>query len=462
MFIPPMDRPIEDMKTPDLKPFLQNLQGNILQGHGRDHATLLFITFGPRLSDGSIDPVGAKAWIRSIGQTRITSAYEQEQQKTDPTRLATFQTLALSSRGYEFLSLRRPRDGAFRDGMQKRGPILNDAPVTQWEAPYQVDPENIHALLLIANKDAALIANEVSRIRGEIDSFGGRVLIEERAEQLKDSKEKNIEHFGYRDGVSQPLLIRDDDAPKKPEFDQHAPLKLALTEDPAGSERFGSYLVFRKLEQNPSGFEASVNAVTSAPGSALTVELAGAMTIGRFKDGTPVVTHTAPLGPNADLIDFDYSTDKDAEKCPFHAHIRKVNPRGEIPFIVNILAREQKRRIVRRAITYGARPDLQTPGTPPPVWGVGLLFMCYQNDIADQFEFIQDTWANNRNFLKPNVGLDPVIGQSRHTPPAANESPSWPNSWGSATKRPIPFDSAVRLKGGEYFFVPSMETLRTI
>jgi len=457
-----MDRPIDDINHPDLKPFLQNLQGNILKGHGRENATLLFLTFGPRLSDKSIDPAGAKAWIRSIGQARITSAYEQEQQKSAPGGLATFQTLALSSRGYEFLSLRRPKDGAFRDGLQKRGPILRDAPVTQWETPYKEDPANIHALLLISNKDPAIIEIEVNRVRNEIDVFGGRVLVEERATQIKDSSGEGIEHFGYRDGVSQPLLIRDHNAPKKPEFDQHAPLKLVLSEDPSGSDRFGSYLVFRKLEQNPSGFEASVNAVANTLGNPMSAELAGAMTIGRFKDGTPVVAHSSPQGSAGDEQDFDYRTDKKAKKCPLHAHIRKVNPRGEIPFIINILAKEQKRRIVRRGITYGARPDLMTSGMPAPVWGVGLLFMCYQNDIADQFEFIQDTWANNRNFLKADVGLDPVIGQSKHSPPAANERQSWPKNWGSETDQQVPFNPAVRLKGGEYFFVPSMETLKSI
>jgi len=461
MFIPQMDKPLDDITHPSLDPFLRSLQGNILKGHGRDHAAVLIINFGP--SDGTrADPVAAKAWIRSIGSTRITSAYEQERQK-DPALngLATFQTLALSSRGYEFLSSRRPKDGAFRDGLQKRGAMLNDPPVPQWEPPYQQDPRDIHGLLLIANKDPNLITDEVAKVANELATFGGRVLIEERADQLKDSQDENIEHFGYRDGVSQPLLIREPKAPHEPAFDQHAPLKLVLTEDPAGTERFGSYLVYRKLEQDPKGFETGIDQVVSTAGINMDKDLVGAMAIGRFKDGTPVVTEKSAMGPKGDEIDFDYSADKDATKCPFHAHIRKVNPRGEIPFLLNLLAKEQRRRIVRRGITYGARPDLSPAGGSAPQWGVGLLFMCYQNDIADQFEFIQDTWANNRNFRKSNAGLDPVIGQSGHSNPQPNEFPNWPVEWGSNTKLKVQFDRVIRLVGGEYFFAPSMETLRT-
>jgi len=106
MFIPSMDKPLDDITHPNLEPFLRNLQGNILKAHGRKHAAVLVISFG--LSDGNgADPVSAKAWIRSIASTRITSAFEQERQKfTDLNGLATFQTLALSSRGYEFLSVR--------------------------------------------------------------------------------------------------------------------------------------------------------------------------------------------------------------------------------------------------------------------------------------------------------------------------------------------------------------------
>ena len=36
----------------------------------------------------------------------------------------------------------------------------------------------------------------------------------------------------------------------------------------------------------------------------------------------------------------------------------------------------------------------------------GLLFMCYQKDIATQFEFIQLKFANNPRFPAPDLDLN--------------------------------------------------------
>ena len=462
MFIPSMEKTIDDITRPELQDFLRNLQGNILKSHGRDHTAVLIITFGP--PDPSAQPLAAKAWIRAMAENnRITSAYEQEQQKRPERKGADmFQTLALSSRGYEFLSTRRPPDGAFRDGMQKRRSILKDLPVAKWEAPYQKDPGEIHALLQIAHKDRGPIDTEVAQVKKDIAAFGGRVLIEERGEQIRDGNREAIEHFGYRDGVSQPLFVRSIDDPQNPRFDQHSPLKLVLAPDPSGSQRFGSYLVFRKLEQNPKKFDDGINAVVGTSGMKVNAQLAGAMTIGRFKDGTPVVLHDTAQGIGGDELDFDYGEDDDGQKCPFAGHVRKVNPRGEIPFLINLFAREQRRRIARRGITYGGqRPDM-TNGGALPTGGVGLLFMCYQNDIADQFEFIQETWANNSDFRKSDVGLDPIIGQTENNPRKVEELPRWPVEWGTGEKKHVINGDYVSLRGGEYFFAPSMATLKSI
>lgn len=452
------------MATPDLneafdseavgtESFLRKLQGNILKSHGRRHASILLLNFGP--TDGTANLPLAKAWIRQMGITKITSAFEQEAQKAAPGKVATFRSLALSSRGYELLGLRRPKDGAFRDGMQKRRSILEDRPITEWEQRYRIDPDEIHALLLMANSSPAILDAEVKLVAGEVTEFGGRILIEERGDQQVDMNDEPIEHFGYRDGVSQPQLIKDPASPADPKFDQDTPLRRVLAEDPSGPDRFGSYLVYRKLEQNVRGFNDSV--VNVAEMLRQDPIMVGAMAIGRFKDGTPVVDNAAPSGNRGDDSDFNYDSDTHGRKCPFHAHIRKVNPRGEIPFLLDIFAREKTRRIARRGITYGERIAGDEPNS-----GVGLLFMCYQNDIADQFEFIQKTWANNRRFLKSDTGLDPVIGQSSNPGLDEKEFPNWPSEWGSHIKQKINFGEFVRLMGGEYFFAPSMDTLQSI
>jgi len=90
----------------------------------------------------------------------------------------------------------------------------------------------------------------------------------------------------------------------------------------------------------------------------------------------------------------------------------------------------------------------------------------FQSDIARQFEFIQRTWVDNPNFpellLLPglNTGDDALIGQH---PRAAQK---WPRTWGRSGRfvdRPrFNFGDYVRLRGGEYFFTPSLSSLKNL
>ncbi len=106
---------------------------------------------------------------------------------------------------------------------------------------------------------------------------------------------EELEHFGFRDGVSQPLFLkRDIDKEREhsdfSKWDPRAPLNLVLFKDPLGKEKesYGSFLVFRKLEQNVKGWN---NDVVNNLAKKLNVpdELARAYTMGRFQDGTVVV-----------------------------------------------------------------------------------------------------------------------------------------------------------------------------
>lgn len=116
-------------------------------------------------------------------------------------------------------------------------------------------------------------------------------------------------------------------------------------------------------------------------------------------------------------------------------------------------------RTARRGITYGTR--LEDPDThelvDQPNDGVGLLFMSYQASIENQFRFMQTVWANNENFPEAGVGIDPIIGQrgtlGQHWPPVYNSTA------GAIQKL---FAGFVTLKGGEYFFAPSIAGLRKL
>lgn len=395
----------------------------------------------------------------------------------------------LSAEGYKYLGFEVNKFGnngsRFRDGMkdQKDG-FLEDAieavidtsnkdpkPDT-WEEPYQ---NTIHAMVLLAQDwqggEAlrATIDNEVRPgMAGIVEVVGveeGHVL-RNNAAQAQDKNEppsegegsgkgQPIEHFGYLDGRSQPLFLKGDIDKEQGGmdlWDPTAPLSLALVPDPFGSaeDSYGSYFVFRKLEQDVNAFNEAVSAL--ADYMDVNPDVAGALAVGRFKDGTPITLQR--MAGLRDVNNFEFEgIDKSGDRCPAHAHIRKVNPRGTTPF--TSLEDERKRRIVRRGIPYGAPEDV---GTSP----VGLLFMCYQSNIKEQFEFMQRTWADNPNFPKVLVlartGDDPIIGQDTD----ANAEQYWPTHWGEDRRVSFNFGSYVTLRGGEYFFAPSITFLSAI
>jgi deferrochelatase/peroxidase EfeB len=200
------------------------------------------------------------------------------------------------------------------------------------------------------------------------------------------------------------------------------------------------------------------------------VALAGAYMVGRFKDGTPVVDQREP-GLTSLPNNFTYDADVDGVRCPVQAHIRKANPRGDKQrqFAVP-LTQERTARIARRGISFG--PVTLDPG---PKDKVGLLFLCAQSSIADQFEFIQAAWADNEDFLRPGSGLDPVIGQlPAGKPRDAAVAQPWPKVYASHNQLdfsqtpPVATDPYfpqrvgqwVTMRGGEYFFVPSLSALK--
>jgi hypothetical protein len=60
--------------------------------------------------------------------------------------------------------------------------------------------------------------------------------------------------------------------------------------------------------------------------------------------------------------------------------------------------------------------------------------------------------------LQHNTGDDPLIGQGR------DEAQRWPKRWNAPEKgrKSINFEAAVKLRGGEYFFAPSLPFLKSL
>lgn len=507
-----------------LQDVFEDLQGNVLNGHGRDQAVLLFLQF----SSTRIDE--AKEQLAVLGAHWVTSAKAQlaaaEQFKATGDDGGLFVHVALSAAGYRALGVaadRIPSGAALRNrpaqltindrqvtfyerdvfaqGMKARRAALQDPAEAQWEEGLRAD---IHALVIIAddsntdliNGEAQLrtmfeanATNPIARVVSTQRGFGLRRRFFDREGEPKFGE--NVEHFGYVDGRSQPALLDtqlDADVQRdgRTVWDPVAPPRLVLLDDPGGTPgvSFGSFLVFRKLEQNVKGFKQAQHAL--AEELKLPTKLVGAMAVGRFEDGTPVVLQPGEGGEPPAANDFNYSSDAAGVRCPLQAHIRKTNPRLESVDPEGNFAKDRDEelghRIARRGIPYGGGLSDFTELNSLPERGVGLLFMCYQSDIWEQFEFMQRFWCDNDKFLQPglkgnaegcpdyvlNTGMDAIIGQQEAQIPDpitgfAAPPTKWPCEWGQRTASTShSIARFVTMRGGEYFFSPSLTFLRSL
>ncbi|OGX89944.1 hypothetical protein BEN49_00880 [Hymenobacter coccineus] len=454
------------------------LQANILKSHGRRHTAQLFFRFGHGQQPA------ARLFLEEFAHTEITTA-QQQQADTAQTKIDGQQrfvvTLLLSAAGYAYLDVpldKRPGDARFAGGMKAANADLLDPPVATWDGGYQ---GAIHGMVLVALGERTRTRLDqhvraiVKRLRHKSPK-GDRlatVLCVEEGDSIQNDDGQDIEHFGYVDGISQPKFFVEEMAGlDTTNWDPLMPISLVLTPDPAGSvdNSFGSYFVFRKLEQNVRGFKEREKQLAKELFGDETSELAGAMAVGRFENGTPVTLsdddvriHNIPI-PKPDLgklNNFNYDTDP-GQRCPFHSHIRKSTPRGDSVGLGDTLEGEKNRMMARRGIIYGHRfvhPN-QAEFEEMPTKGVGLLFMSFQRDLAAQFEFIQRQWVNNAEFSRatPPTGLDPVIGQG----PLPDGVQRYATTYGdpASTQAASAFGGFVTLKGGEYLFAPCMCFLR--
>lgn len=432
-------------------PLLADLQGNIIKSHGRDYSVLLFLRWRPEQVEA------ARAWIASFASRWITSALQQFEESRRYREFgepgSVFGSFFLSRIGYEALGFSGasiPGDQPFRMGMRhdELARSLGDPAVCSWETGYK---EPCHALLQLADDDLVRLLQTTNLICQDLRGCA-EIMHREDGFTLRNEKGQTIEHFGYRDGISQPLFASSDLQKLREagvsfdRWDPRAPLSLVLDKDPNGRDTYsyGSYLVLRKLEQNVRRFNEDVRQLAET--LAIAPDQAGALAIGRFQDGTPVAASDMPGLPGDN--NFDYSDDAIGSRCPFHAHVRKTNPRGESARAMGLSADEERNhRIVRRAMSYGTNRAGEEPET-----GSGLLFLCYQANIENQFNFIQSRWSNAANFLNVGTGPDPLIGQ-----PAGTQQ--WPTQWGERQSKSYGFNLWVTLKGGDYFFAPSISSL---
>ena len=280
------------------------------------------------------------------------------------------------------------------------------------------------------------------------------------------------EHFGFRDGLSQPFVDLDlgDTLPgggspdRQSSWTPAAKGELFLDASDEDGEvqatpvnrqlRKGStYLVFRKLEQDVPGLRSFVE--RQHPRDEPAQRALEAQFVGRWPDGAPLVLSPYDNKPppgrgEAPLNDFRYAADDpEGARCPLGAHIRRANPR-------DIGGRSEVRhhRILRRGISYGGPMlPLHSMGDGEPR---GLLFIAANARIDLQFEVVQGEWLNGGEFLgQAGLARCPLTG--------SNAGATADRFLPRGAVAPITgLPSFVTLRGGDYFFAPGLSALKRL
>ncbi|KAJ5931165.1 hypothetical protein N7466_006658 [Penicillium verhagenii] len=291
--------------------------------------------------------------------------------------------------------------------------------------------------------------------------------------QERPDKLRGHEHFGYLDGISQPLLAGfDDDLLKAEGARKYAtrPGIIIFGHDGEGDNepgmqhptwaKNGSYQVVRKLKQLVPEWNTYVEEEGAKHG--FTPGQFGARLMGRWKSGAPVELHPWEDHPeHARFNDFDYDP-KSGANCPFGSHMRKTKPRADVK-------NKDKFDIMRRGLPYGPEHDPATE--PTTTQDRGLVFVCYQTTLQNGFSFLKNKWCNADNFptkkekyiggLLP--GQDAVIGQSLPSTKQADDAVlTLTITDKQGEHKTLQFPSFVEAQGGDYFFTPSLTLLRTI
>jgi Dyp-type peroxidase family len=334
---------------------VNDIQGNVLAGFNKPHQRFALL----RLADNTAH---ARRWLeetrrfvaRGDAVAEHNALFKKKKAKDTTWTGVGLTWSGLVRLGTPDLVAVLREDYAFRVGPQVRAPDLGDVGRS---APERWLLGPVDAVVTLAADQQADVEAALTAVGKTAKRFGAEVVHVLVGERPASGRE----HFGFREGGSQPRVEGVDDDPDT------RPGEIVVGE-PAVVPRRGpvpswlesaSFQVVRVLEQDVRRWRA---------------ESAGKdeQWIGRTRDGdrlrsTPKQSHTAKAVPAAA---FDPA----------------------------------RRRLVRRGIPYG--PAFEED----PRAERGLIFNAFMASIDRQYEYVQSMWANREDFPEPRTGRDRVIG----------------------------------------------------
>jgi Dyp-type peroxidase family len=386
-------------------------------GFNKDHQAFVLVHFGATAE--------VRSWLRGFqhdGVWDVTTAHEVQTFKplhalaarrrpgeASSLVAATWLNLAFSHRGLErLLGSDQPRifTSRFAEERLHQNVCADGA-------------EEVHAVLIVAVDRAGDLDAELQRQQSNLHAHSLRVIDVLRGDRLEGSRE----HFGFKDGLSQPTIPGVPVSSKAygPVIQPGEFILGYQDQDHAtpGDEfgRNGSYLVLLKLRQDVAAFRAAVKAASGL----------GAAMVGRWPDGDKI---GQPLQPFSHI----------GRALPDEQAVEPDTP--------------ERHRLIRRGIPYG--PPL-AEGDADDGRDRGLLFVAYMADVARQFEHVWARWLQNPEFPIPGAGRDPLVGTANRGSEQRDVLVPRVDAKGGTAHLQLP--QFVTLNYGGYFFSPSVSSL---
>lgn len=443
-----------------------DIQGFVLRGYNLPVARYVFLHFK--------DAASARSLIgRLLHQITTGQRWENGKPQSTLNMAFTFRGLAALELPLATL-LSFPVE--FQQGMKVRAAILGDTGANspeRWDEVWHED--RVHVWLGINGQTVEAIEERCAALGAVFSEVGGIIEMghQDAAAIKVDDKPTTKEHFGYTDGFGNPdfLGVPRSTQPgqgKLTEDGSWAPLatgelllgyadeagELPLAPIPHILAWNGTFMVYRKLHQNVGTFRRYLDEQAARYGGGK--EKLAAKFIGRWRDGTPL--ELSPERPDAAIandpkrnVNFTYGADAEGTRCPIGAHVRRVHPRDAFGFNGRLINR---RRITRRGLTYGRAVGEDEAALDTEERGI--IFMALNANLSRQFEFIQQQWVEYGNDAKQGNDKDPLMGNhGGHGKFVVQGDMSAANPPYICSHLP----SFVELRGGDYFFVPSITGL---
>jgi Dyp-type peroxidase family len=349
---------------------------------------------------------------------------------------------------------------AFREGMAARARHLGDEGTNDpknWDQPY--GKSDVH-IGVSAFSDSEEDRRRILGIaREQVEGFSGVSVL---AMQDFGAQPGDLNSLGYKDGIDQPAIEGSGVDPlpgqgrpiKAGEFILGYPGESGVPvpmPQPDILGRNGTYVGFRKYQSRVGAFNRFLQANGSNEAER---ELLAAKLVGRWRSGAPLT-----LAPEVDNPavgadpqrnnDFDYSNDARGRQVPLGCHIRRMNPRDTK---LTRLTDVNIHRLIRRGTTYGPPYDSNALSEADDEVPRGAIFLFISAKAMATIEFLQQEWINDGNFIGAGNERDPIVGLQDKG--ATFTIPKEP-----VRRRIHGMDTFNVLRGGEYFFMPSISGL---